>query len=81
MFALFDIAVINDVVIEVLSPITAAISCNVLRTSGAVPTRSLILLRTSAFVYASIPLIVILLLSDVKLIPVPGTMFLIILHD
>ena len=75
VFALFDIAVINVVVIKLLSPITAAISCNVLRTSGAVPTRSLILPRASAFVYASMPLIVILLPSDVKLILVPGTMF------
>ena len=73
MFALFDIAVIIDVVIEVLSPITAAISCNVLRTSGAVPTSLLISARTSAFVYASMPLIVILLSSDDKLIFVPGT--------
>ncbi len=75
VLALFDIAIINDVVIEVLSPIGATISCNVLRTSGAVPTSLLISARTSAFVYASMPLIVSLLSSDDKLIFVPGTRF------
>ena len=48
MFALFAIAVINVVVIELLSPITAAISCNVLRTAGAVPIRSDILVSIDA---------------------------------
>ena len=75
MFALFDIAVINVVVIELLSPIKDAISCSVSRTAGAVPIRSENLVLTCSVVYALIPLTVILFSSDVKLIPVPGTIF------
>ncbi len=71
-----DIALIDVVVTVDESPITAVISCNVLRTAGAVPIRSENWSRTSSFVNASIPLIVILLSSEVKLILVPGTMFL-----
>ncbi len=73
---MFDKEEINEDVIDVLSPITAAISCNVLRTSGAVPTRLAISSRTSFFVNASKPLIVIVLSLDDKVIFVPGTRFL-----
>ena len=74
VFALLAIAFINVVVTVDESPITAAISCSVLRTAGAVPIRSEKLISIDDLVYASIPVTVILFASDDKLIPTPGTM-------
>ena len=74
----FAFAAIADIMVLVIvdeSPITAAISCSVLRTAGAEPMRSENLSLIASFVYASTPVTVILFASDDMLIPTPGTMF------
>ena len=58
VFALFEIKFIKLPVTVVESPIKAAISCNVSKTSGAVPTSFAISSFVPCLVYASIPLIV-----------------------
>ena len=70
---MFEIKVIQLPVTVVESPINAAISCNVLRTSGAEPTSFAISSLTSCLVNESKPLIVIVLSVDDKAIFVPGT--------
>ena len=76
LFALVEIKFIKLLVIDVESPINAAISWSVFNTSGAVPTILAISIPVSALVYASIPLIVIESSVDVKFILSPGINFL-----
>ena len=59
----------------------ADISCRVSRIAGAIPMSDGIFVSTSLFVYESRPITVTLFASDDKLIPVPGTIFLIIDPD
>ena len=58
-----------------------AISCKVSNIAGAVPINALILVVTSSFVYASIPVITILFASDDKVNQVPGTIFFMVDPD
>ena len=74
-FAFVDINAIKFVLVLVGFPKYAAISPRVSKSPGAELTNALNWLVISVFVYASMPLIVILLSSDDKLILVPGNMF------
>ena len=79
MFALFEIKFIKLPMMDVESPMKSAISLSVSKTAGAEPTSFEISVAVSVLVYASIPLIVIELSVDVKLILSPGIEFLILL--
>ena len=81
MLALFARA--STIVVEKVASLfmLAEISCKVSRIAGAVPTSDDIFAFTSSFVYESRPVTVTPFTSDDKLIPVPGTMFLIVDPD